>query len=96
VVALLVTGLFNPGFLASLASLYGRVLLAKIGIFGCMLMLAAANRFWLTPRLGADMQAGGGSRAPVRMLQASVVTETMLGLLALLAVAWLGTLQPPP
>jgi putative copper resistance protein D len=95
VVALLVTGLINPGFLASLSSLYGRVLLAKLGIFGCMLMLAAANRFWLTPRLGAAMQTGNGSRAAVRMLRASVVTETMLALVVLLAVAWLGTLAPP-
>ena len=95
VVALLVTGLFNPGFLSSLTSLYGRVLLAKLGLFACMLMLAAANRFWLTPLLAGTMQTAGDSRAAMRMLQASVLTETMLALLVLLAVAWLGTLAPP-
>jgi len=95
VVALLVTGLINPGFLASLTTLYGRVLLAKLGVFGCMLVLAAANRFWLTPLLGGTMQARADSRAAVRMLGASVVSETMLAMLVLLAVAWLGTLAPP-
>jgi putative copper resistance protein D len=95
VVALLVTGLINPGFLASLSTLYGRVLLAKLGIFAGMLVLATANRFLLTPRLAGAMDAGRSSRAAVRMLQASILSETMLGLLVLLAVAWLGTLAPP-
>ena len=95
VVALLVTGLINPGFLASLATPYGRVLLAKLGIFGCMLVLAAANRFWLTPRLAVALQSRTRSQSATHMLAASVTIETVLGLLVLLAVAWLGTLAPP-
>ena len=95
VIALSVTGLINPGFLASLATPYGRVLLAKLGLFGCMLMLAAANRFWLTPRLAVALHAGAGLQTATSLLRASVLIETALGLLVLLAVAWLGTLAPP-
>lgn len=95
VIALAVTGLINPGFLASLSTAYGRVLLAKLGLFGCMLMLAAANRFWLTPRLAVALHAGAGLQSATALLRASVLMETALGLLVLLAVAWLGTLAPP-
>ena len=60
-------------------STYGRVLLAKIALFGLMLVLAALNRYWLTPRLAqqgtllcvlvrtiALEQALAASRAPCR------------------------------
>jgi len=95
VIALSVTGLINPGFLASLTTLYGRVLLAKLGLFGCMLMLAAANRFWLTPRLAVALHAGVRFESATGLLRASILIETALGLLVLLTVAWLGTLAPP-
>ena len=95
VVALVATGLINPGFLASLATPYGLVLLAKLGMFVCMLALAAANRFWLTPRLALALKSGIGLGAATGLLRASVLLETVLALLVVLAVAWLGTLAPP-
>lgn len=95
VVALVATGLINPGFLASLSTPYGRLLLAKLGMFGCMLMLAAVNRFWLTPRLALALHSGTGLGAATGLLRASMLIETALALLVLLSVAWLGTLAPP-
>jgi putative copper resistance protein D len=95
VAALLVTGLINPGFLASLATPYGRVLLAKLGMFGSMLAFAAANRFWLTPRLALALQSGARFESATGLLRASILIEMALGLLVLLTVAWLGTLAPP-
>jgi copper resistance protein D len=95
VATLFLTGIINPGFLSSLKSAYGQVLLAKLAIFGAMLLLAAANRFWLTARLTSALESKSGSEEPVRALRASVLTETALALLVLAAVGWLGTLSPP-
>ena len=59
-----------------------------------MLALAAANRFRLTPDLGAALD-GGGSRAPeLGALRRSLLIETALSLGVLGLVAWLGTLAP--
>lgn len=100
VVAVLVaTGLVNSAFLvgprqaAHLAdSPYGRVLLVKLGLFALMLALAAANRFVLTPRLGAAGASGAGPA--LARLRASLACETLLGLAVLAAVSALGVLVP--
>ena len=89
--ALTLSGILNPGFLASLSSAYGQVLLVKLLLFGVMLVLAAANRFWLTRRL----ESAAGLEQSTRALKASILAETVLAALVLASVAWLGTLAPP-
>lgn len=101
VVAVLVaTGLVNSLMLVGLAgvprllsSLYGQLLAAKLALFAVMLVLAAANRFFLTPalsRLTADR-----SVATIAALRRSLFAETAVALTILALVALMGTLAPP-
>jgi putative copper resistance protein D len=76
-----------------LHSLYGWLLLAKLTLFGAMLLLAAANRWQLTPRLEAAAY-GGDAAAALRHLRLSLLVETGLAILILGLVAALGTLDP--
>jgi putative copper resistance protein D len=101
VATLLLTGLVNSWFLvgpthadALLASLYGQLLLLKIGLFVGMLALAAANRFQLTPRLARAFRPDSIADA-LAALRVSLIAETTLGVLVLVAVSWLGMLEPP-
>jgi putative copper resistance protein D len=101
VAVLLLTGLVNswllvgPAHVAALfSSLYGGALIAKLGLFGLMLGLAALNRFRLTPQLEADIGARGGG-APVHRLRASLLIEAAAGVAAIALVSLLGTLEPP-
>jgi putative copper resistance protein D len=88
--------LIGPSHLRALYSTgYGITLLNKIGLFGAMLMLAIRNRYWTTPALRADLRARRNMRAPLADLRTSLLTETALGLLVVLAVSLLGTLDPP-
>ena len=64
-----------------------------------MLMLAVANRFWLTPRLEAIL---AGTRHTAHTLKiavwtllASILFETLLAFLVLATVALLGAVAPP-
>jgi putative copper resistance protein D len=103
VIALLVlSGIGNSWFLigpshwrALYSTPYGIMLLSKIGLFGAMLMLAIHNRYWTTSALRADLAAGLDTRLTLGNLRATVVTEMALGLLVLLTVSVLGTLEPP-
>ncbi|MEO6516768.1 MAG: copper homeostasis membrane protein CopD [Steroidobacteraceae bacterium] len=104
VIALTITGLVNSWFLVGIsnwrtafASAYGQTLFVKLGVFGLMLLLAAANRFWLTPRLGAAMNHADGQRSSssLRALRYSLLAESSLAALLVGAVAVLGTLAPP-
>jgi putative copper resistance protein D len=103
VVALLIlTGLLNSAFLidlahwqASLQTPYGETLLAKLALFAGMLMLAALNRFRFTPALTSALTAAASVPAAVNRLRVSVLTETLLAVLVIAAVAVLGTLAPP-
>ncbi len=97
----LATGIVNtwllvgPANLASLpASLYGRLLLAKVMLFLVMLVLAAANRFRLVPALEAAIAAGDNRRARGAMRR-SLLLEIGCAVTILALVAWLGTLEPP-
>ena len=100
VATLVASGLINSWFLVGsvsslLTTLYGQILLAKLGLFGAMLALAAANRFWLVPRM-IETRAGA-SRDPsvwLGRLRYHVLGEQFLGLLVLLAVSVLGTMRP--
>jgi len=101
VAVLVLSGLVNSWFLIGfdkidqlLVSRYEQILLLKLLLFGAMLLLAAANRFRLTPRLAAALESGGAPWDPIRLLSMSILTETILGIAVLTAVAWLGTLEP--
>lgn len=101
-VALLVaSGLVNswflvgPGRIAGLWSTpYGQLLSIKLALFAGMLVLAAANRFRLTPALGEAIVGGSGSSLALSALRRSLILETALAILVLGLVAWLGTLAP--
>lgn len=99
---LVLTGLVNSWFLigpdriASLgASLYGQLLIAKLFLFGLMLLVAASNRFRLTPALGSALRASEPVAVVRRDLRRSLVLETGLGLALLGIVAVMGMLPPP-
>lgn len=101
VAAIVATGLINlwftvgPTRLTALpASAYGRWLIAKLMLFGAMLLLAGLNRFRLAPALGRVI-AVGDSRRAWQALRISIAIEAACGIAVLAAVAWLGTLPPP-
>lgn len=102
VVGLLVlSGLINswvlvgPAKLASLfTSLYGLLLITKLLLFGTMLALAAANRFFLTPALATAIE-GGEPLSAIQVLRRSLVVESGCAIIVLALVAWLGLLAPP-
>ena len=100
-VALLVaSGLVNSWFLVGPERLsglwttpYGQLLSLKLVLFVGMLALAAANRFRLTPALGAGLATG--TREPaLRALRRSLMLETGLAVAVLGLVAWFGMLAP--
>jgi copper resistance protein D len=91
VAVLLATGIVNSWFLLSgprdlWATDYGRLVLLKVLLFVAMVGIAAVNRFRLTPRLPA-------ARA-LRSLQRNSLAETGLGLVVLLVVGAMGTMEP--
>jgi copper resistance protein D len=99
VATLVASGLINSWFLVGsvsslLTTLYGQVLLAKVAAFAAMLALAAANRFWLVPRM-METRAGSGEAALwLARLRYHVLGEQFLGVMVLLAVSILGTMRP--
>lgn len=101
VVALIVaTGVVNGWFLVGpehirdlTASVWGRLLIAKLAVFAAMLGLAALNRLVLTPRLEASLGLDPG--AAVAALRRSLLLESMAGVAVLALVAGLGV-RPPP
>ena len=101
VALIVVSGLLNswvlvgPEHLLSMSStLYGQLLIAKLALFGVMLVLAAANRFRLTPAFDPTIE-GGGTLPAISRLRRSLISETSAALVILGLVAWLGTLEPP-
>lgn len=100
VVTLVVTGLVNYGLIVGptveglLTTAYGRLLVAKLMLFAGMLVLAAANRYQLSPRLALALQ-NGDHAAAVTALRRSLTTEASLALGVLALVSWLGVLSPP-
>ena len=99
VITLVVTGAINyilivgPTLRGLVATVYGRLLGAKLVLFAGMLVLAAANRYVLSPRLEASLRVANFGRA-ARMLRRSLWTEAGLALIVLGVVAWLGLLAP--
>ncbi|WP_105582790.1 copper homeostasis membrane protein CopD [Cronobacter turicensis] len=72
---------------------YGQLLLIKTGLFFCMIMLAAANRFRLVPRLEKALECGNYRRG-IALMRSTIITEFILSILVLAVVALLGTLSP--
>ena len=108
VAVIVLTGTVNSWFLIGIerwrmlfTTPYGLTLVFKLALFGLMLLLAAANRFFLSPRLGYAVGNSGTAADPIglkialRSLRRSVFTETVLAFVVLAAVAFLGTLEPP-
>jgi putative copper resistance protein D len=101
VAVLVATGLVNGWFLVGptrLAGLwttpYGLLLSVKLALFAGMLALAAANRFRLTPALGAALDGAVGPTEALSALRRSLLVETSLAFAVLGLVAWFGMLAP--
>ncbi|MFI4914727.1 MAG: copper homeostasis membrane protein CopD [Steroidobacterales bacterium] len=102
VAALVLSGAINSWFLIGpshwrsiFTSGYGIALLVKLGLFGAMLGLAALNRYRRVPALRIALGAQDPIPPALRALRATVLAETALALLVLVAVSLLGTLAPP-
>ena len=101
VATIVVTGLVNawllvgPGNVLDLgATLYGRLLLAKLALFAGMLGLASLNRFRLTPGFERSIASADYGRA-LAALRHSLGLEAALAVAVLALVAWFGMLEPP-
>jgi putative copper resistance protein D len=97
---ILLTGLLNGQILVGLQNVpqlldtaYGQLLVAKILIVGAMMLLAAKNRWRLTPGLALALSEGNPSIA-VTALRKSLLLEATAAFAILALVAWLGTLEP--
>ncbi len=93
VCVLVVSGLTNAWYQvgdvpALIGTDYGRLLLAKLGLFAAMLGLAVTNRGVLTPRLA------GGDRAALHLLRRNAVLEIAAGIGVVIIVGVLGVTVP--
>lgn len=98
VATLMATGVVNAwilvgSFHALFVTEYGRILMLKLVVFATMLVLAAVNRFWLTPQLAYPPENGARFEA-LRQLTRNSVVEITLGLVIFAIVGMLGTLHP--
>lgn len=97
VAVILVTGIVNTWILvgswhALIGTGYGQLLMLKIALFIVMLLFAAANRFWLTPRLALPSSAPQPDAR--RQLARNSIIEFGLALIIFAIVGMLGTLHP--
>lgn len=99
VAVLVMTGLINSLYLVSwnglpllAVTLWGQLLIAKLGLFMAMIVLATLNRFQLTARLKS---ADAGTTVAIGHLRASLLCEFGLAIAVLALVAVMGTLAPP-
>lgn len=97
---LVVTGIVNAFILVGFApllrgdSLYALLLLGKLCLFICMLIMAALNRYRLTPALERAADAEQTAVAAAN-LHRSLLLEAAFALMIFALVAWLTTLAPP-
>lgn len=82
-----------PHFTRLPLTTYGELLILKLALFAAMLVLAAINRWRLTPSLGFAIDRGSPVLA-VAGLRRSLLAEGSAALAVLALVAWLGTLEP--
>jgi copper transport protein len=79
-----------------LSTSYGRVLLAKLSVVVLMLALGGYHQFIIHPKILTRLsQAAGGAEAVSQRFRRTLRVEALLGLLALLLAAVLGTTSPP-
>lgn len=95
VATLIGSGLINSWFLvgsfANFGTAYGQLLIVKLVLFVAMLGLAGLNRFLIVPRLEkASLQQAPG----LMRLRRHILGEQTLGLIIILIVSALGTMQP--
>lgn len=95
---LLASGFVNAwilvgSFHALVITAYGRLLMLKIVVFAVMLVFAAINRVWLTPRLAASSGDEPQLQA-LGQLTRNCVIEIALGFTIFAIVGVLGTLHP--
>ena len=93
VCVLVVSGVTNAWYQvgdvpALIGTEYGRLLLAKLGLFAAMLGLAVANRGVVTPRLA------GGDRRALHVLRRNAVLEVVAGIGVVIIVGVLGVTVP--
>jgi putative copper resistance protein D len=98
VVVVLVTGIVNGWILvgswhALIATFYGQLLILKMALFAVMLLIAAANRFWLMPRLALRSRSEPQFEVLRRLARNSMI-EIVLALMIFAIVGMLGTLHP--
>jgi len=98
VVVVFATGIINAWILvgswhALIVTGYGRLLILKVVLFAAMLLIAAANRFWLTPRLAVP-SASEPQLKVLRRLARNSMIEIVLALMIFGIVGMLGTLHP--
>jgi copper resistance protein D len=98
VATLVFTGIVNAWILvgslhALVSTEYGRLLMFKIAVFAVMLVFAAVNRFWLTPRLGV-VPGSETQLWALRQLTRNSSIEIALGFVIFAMVGMLGTLHP--
>ena len=91
VVALTVTGLYSAWaqvtVLPALVVPYGQALLIKTALVGVLLVFGATNLLWLIPAIRADRKAAS-------LLRRTVTVEAIVGVLVILAAAYLTSLEP--
>lgn len=94
---LVLTGILNFYFTVGLSAwnltTYVQLLVLKLVLFGGMLVLAAVNRFKLTPALAVAGDEASHALA-LGKLHKSLALELALGLTIIALVAWFGTLSP--
>ncbi len=71
---------------------YGQLLMLKLAAFAVMLVFAALNRFFLTPRLA--LPSDKARQGALHALSRSILIEIALGLLIFAVVGVLGTQHP--
>jgi copper resistance protein D len=98
---LVITGGVNGYFLvgtfhALLATLCGRLLVLKMGIFGAMVTIGAFNLLWLKPGILLSAKSGALTRSLnlLRSLRRNVLTELFLGAALMIVVGVLGVTPP--
>src|ERR1700737_2113771 len=99
VATLIGSGLINSWFLVgsfgNLGTPYGQLLVVKAILFAGMLGLATLNRFFLVPRLIKANENGEHAAAVLMRLRRHILGEQALGIMVILMVSAVGTMEPP-
>ena len=89
--ALIVTGLYSAWahvtVIPALVVPYGQVLVVKTALVAVLLIFGATNLLWLTPAIRANHRAAS-------LLRRTVTAEAVVGVLVILAAAYLSSLEP--